>query len=396
MRAVSGSSDYPAAMMGDLDELVQDAHEIAHEIARAIADRGTPENGGGAPAAPANVYVYGALGPAWLVGRALDEHPRLAVRGYIDRDRDRLLEMAALGRHVPAPLLHPDELPPGPTDGSPNGSPSGPTPADAVVVATAPAHHRDVAATLARRLPRARIFFLHRSPCAAPARAPRPPLLLTTPGRCGTLWLAHLLGHLLRPLGYRSVRLPPSGAPDDPDALAAALVPGRWCAGHVPPSPALVAAATAERSTATLRAVHLFRDPRDMQVSAAFYNHGAFRYDPHYLELKLGQIEAWKDVPGVLHLRYEKLRADTAGTLARVLAHAGIDGADAAPQRVRAVCRLFTFERLSGGRSPGQEDGAAHYRKGVCGDWKNRYSAAEARNAAERFGARLATLGYEP
>jgi hypothetical protein len=30
-----------------------------------------------------------------------------------------------------------------------------------------------------------------------------------------------------------------------------------------------------------------------------------------------------------------------------------------------------SFERLSGGRRPGDEDSSSHYRKGIAGDWRS-------------------------
>jgi hypothetical protein len=55
-----------------------------------------------------------------------------------------------------------------------------------------------------------------------------------------------------------------------------------------------------------------------------------------------------------------------------------------------------SFAKLSGGRSPGQEDTHSHYRKGVAGDWRQHFTPRLADRIAEKYGDLLVIGGYEP
>jgi len=54
-----------------------------------------------------------------------------------------------------------------------------------------------------------------------------------------------------------------------------------------------------------------------------------------------------------------------------------------------------TFAHLSGGRSPGQEDVSHHFRKGVAGDWRRRFTPLVKNRFRELHGEALVRLGYE-
>jgi Sulfotransferase domain len=56
------------------------------------------------------------------------------------------------------------------------------------------------------------------------------------------------------------------------------------------------------------------------------------------------------------------------------------------------ACR---FERISGGRKPGQEDVYSHFRKGIAGDWRNRFTPRIKAIFKDRFGEALKICGYE-
>lgn len=54
-----------------------------------------------------------------------------------------------------------------------------------------------------------------------------------------------------------------------------------------------------------------------------------------------------------------------------------------------------SFEKLSGGRSPGREDLRSHWRKGVAGDWRNYFTGEIKAPFKERYGDLLVSTGYE-
>jgi len=54
-----------------------------------------------------------------------------------------------------------------------------------------------------------------------------------------------------------------------------------------------------------------------------------------------------------------------------------------------------TFESLSGGRTPGQEDRTAEWRKGVVGDWRTYFTEETKERFKAMAGELLVELGYE-
>jgi hypothetical protein len=101
-------------------------------------------------------------------------------------------------------------------------------------------------------------------------------------------------------------------------------------------------------------------------------------------------IQDWWDRPQVSYLSYEELRADTPGTLMRVLKGLGVDVDD---HITSLAADRWSFETTSG-RAAGNEDRTSFQRKGIVGDWMNHFS----REAGEVFdaiaGDALVSVGY--
>jgi hypothetical protein len=53
-----------------------------------------------------------------------------------------------------------------------------------------------------------------------------------------------------------------------------------------------------------------------------------------------------------------------------------------------------SFERLSGGRRPGEENASSHFRKGVAGDWAAHFDGEALARFETEAGALLQELGY--
>ena len=167
-----------------------------------------------------------------------------------------------------------------------------------------------------------------------------------------------------------------------------------------------------------LRGFHLIRDPRDAFVSNYFsrrYSHPIHSENQeelrHYLnehDLEEGlvhllrdddafrQMEDWDSdtFPNVMEVKYEELLADEFAVFSRILAHLGIT----VPQRrLRKIITKCSFERLSGGREPGEEDAQHHYRKGVAGDWTNHMPPGSRafQEFDQRYGHLVEKFGYE-
>jgi hypothetical protein len=92
-----------------------------------------------------------------------------------------------------------------------------------------------------------------------------------------------------------------------------------------------------------------------------------------------------------LEVRYEDLIADVLPNLQRVLDHLGVDAREAT---LRACAEGASFEKMSKGRSPGQEDAQSFFRKGIADDWKDHMTPAQLTRCNARSGGLLEELGY--
>jgi sulfotransferase family protein len=92
--------------------------------------------------------------------------------------------------------------------------------------------------------------------------------------------------------------------------------------------------------------------------------------------------------------RYEDLLEDDLRILERIL----LDHCElrVSRERFREIVLANRFERLTGGRRRGEEDTAAHERKGIRGDWKNYFTDPVKRRFKDRYGDLLIAIGYEP
>lgn len=161
----------------------------------------------------------------------------------------------------------------------------------------------------------------------------------------------------------------------------------------------------------------VIRDLRDTTVSGYFslkLSHGEFatdRVSELRRELQEGSIEEglirtldqWLTVNADIQrswleggervIRYEDLLDNDVDILERVL----IDECEypIPRRRLRRAVETRRFERMSRGRTRGEEDVTAHLRKGVAGDWRNYFTEPVKEAFKERWGDLLITAGYE-
>jgi hypothetical protein len=95
---------------------------------------------------------------------------------------------------------------------------------------------------------------------------------------------------------------------------------------------------------------------------------------------------------GITVVRYEELLERDVEILESVLL--GECELPLSRTELREAVVAARFERLTGGRRRGEEDVAAHQRKGVAGDWRNHFTPAVERAFKERFGDLLIATGY--
>ncbi len=179
--------------------------------------------------------------------------------------------------------------------------------------------------------------------------------------------------------------------------------------------------AVGERSTENIRSFDLFaklfpdakfmqivRDPRDAGVSLWFQVRRQPPPEPPGQMLALrdavkNYAETWSAAVaqaigfGARHpeaycdIRYEDLVAEPVPTFARICRFLGVDD----DERVLRRCLEETsFERLSGGRTRGQENRDSFFRKGVFGDWKNHLDAETNAFVIDKAGTLMKNFGY--
>lgn len=68
---------------------------------------------------------------------------------------------------------------------------------------------------------------------------------------------------------------------------------------------------------------------------------------------------------------------------------------DTSPEVIEKMVEENTFEKLSKGRSSGEESSGAFFRKGISGDWKGVFNERDKRVFKEEAGDLLVELGYE-
>jgi hypothetical protein len=153
---------------------------------------------------------------------------------------------------------------------------------------------------------------------------------------------------------------------------------------------------------------HIVRDGRDCAVSGWFHglrtarewtkknfssmdDYAVKHADYWAKELAAAQAFADKNQNQILQIRYEDLVENTERGLADVLNFLGVDAGDA----VLAQCRsVASFEKLSGGRTAGEENVGSFFRKGIAGDWRNHLSAETSAAFRQRAGEWLDRFGY--
>lgn len=163
------------------------------------------------------------------------------------------------------------------------------------------------------------------------------------------------------------------------------------------------------------RIVHIIRDGRDAAVSAAHHARnfgraeggGAVGGGGELFERdRLRKLASdWnarvgrtvEDGPKLFgdrytEVRYEHLLDRPEGEMGRLL---GFLGAASDPESVRRCVQEASFEKLSRGRSRGDEDPSSFFRKGVAGDWKAAFSEQDRRVFEEEAVGLLVRLGYD-
>lgn len=158
------------------------------------------------------------------------------------------------------------------------------------------------------------------------------------------------------------------------------------------------------------RFIHIKRDPRDILVSAYYYNwnQNPDRAKEHFPTLakyvedtagewaqKASMLQSFATRAGDRYheIRYEDLVASTEKTLLSALSFLDVTTDQT---MARTAVDAASFKKLSGGRSPGTEDKTSFFRKGTPGDWREKFdqAALDAFHASD-LARVLRDFGYE-
>jgi hypothetical protein len=153
-----------------------------------------------------------------------------------------------------------------------------------------------------------------------------------------------------------------------------------------------------------MKATYIFRDPRDVAVSA--FEHGerirkkgihsqtgfdkltsmeeAIRFAAGLLPI----WESWEGCTDVLLVKYENLREDTMFEAERLADFLGLSIPE---EGIRSVVDRYDSERIRKGRSPAK----GHLHKGITGRWQSVMTPSQKALCEELFREYLPRMGYE-
>jgi len=146
--------------------------------------------------------------------------------------------------------------------------------------------------------------------------------------------------------------------------------------------------------------VFLIRDPRDVIVSADAFEQamGHAHFTAPVTGTTTEQVMDWfswylavRDTAPGFTVRYEDLKVRPMWILTKLLAYFGRPLPTTA--EVSGAIQAESF-RARTGREPGHEDATQHNRKGIVGDWCNKWDATTLVAFENQYGHQLAALGY--
>lgn len=176
---------------------------------------------------------------------------------------------------------------------------------------------------------------------------------------------------------------------------------------------------------------HVIRDPRDIAVSSYFshlHSHPTANWEAlvrHREKLRqvtkaeglildiefihqnvFNYLEKWNyNLPDVMEIRMEELTREPYMKFTDIFDFLGIvdkknpgppsPGTNISLEELNKIVGNRSFEKISGGRKPGEEDVGHHFRKGIAGDWKNHFDEDHKKYFKEKYNNLLIKLGYE-
>lgn len=164
------------------------------------------------------------------------------------------------------------------------------------------------------------------------------------------------------------------------------------------------------------KVIFIVRDPRDVAVSDYFFKYynvpvatnkpeKILTYRPWMVRKLVWKMNllrtarnwtfhtiSWRTFEGKCLIRYEDLKKDSLGALQSICNYLNVP---CEMEILQDALRLFDFEKLSGGRKPGEEYQTAFFRKGVIGDYENYFDVIDKRIMNWYAADEMKSLGYK-
>jgi hypothetical protein len=144
------------------------------------------------------------------------------------------------------------------------------------------------------------------------------------------------------------------------------------------------------------RITHRKRDPHEMRnMGESIFAEGQLRkFAAEWSARVSSTVEDGPTLPGngYVEVRYEDLLARPEEEVRRLLEFLR---AEASEKTVKRCVNAASFEKLSKGRTRGQEDPTSFFRKGIAGDWSNVFTEQDKVLFKKEAGDLLIQLGYE-
>jgi sulfotransferase family protein len=242
-------------------------------------------------------------------------------------------------------------------------------------------------------------------------------VFVVTYPRSGTTWTEQMV-HLLAHNGEQGEQLITDAVPwvetlpHRPNGMHEFLktIPGRRLfTSHLPYSlfPSL--------NNTTAKIVYVARNPKDVAISTYFHNQSKGGYegtwDEHFQLFLHGDVgfgpyfdhilpwwQASQSDKRILFLKYEDMKNDHAGNVARLASFLDLQ---ADSQLIERVVALSSFKSMTSNQNtnfdwvPQRADVPKHFRKGDIGDWRNHFSVEQSQQMDEMFMQKMKGSGLQ-
>jgi len=169
------------------------------------------------------------------------------------------------------------------------------------------------------------------------------------------------------------------------------------------------------RDDVSAKYIYVARNPKDVAISFYFHDQSKGGYEGtwdehfqlfmdgdltfgHYFDHVLPWWEASREDKNILFLKYEDMKKDHAGNVAKIASFLDLE-ADSA--LIDKVVTLSSFKSMKNGQNtnfdwiPQQEGVPGHFRKGDIGDWRNHFTEEQSQQLDELFMKKIKGTGLQ-